>query len=209
MHQIWPWLKKIDEVVRRFVYWIAFSGLVAAAMSWMASYITPIYQYGWGAVVFAGVGAACVITLVASCALVAWRYFNPLPDQPATPSEGQEEAPPQNDASELTEPWPDFKKWDQREKFELYEAACLWFDREPALPMPQNAQEKYQEWKRLILGGRLSVTGATTRNDVEISMKKETAINPHLIIYREVLEEVAKHDNVEPRFLFPYRRGEE
>jgi hypothetical protein len=104
--------------------------------------------------------------------------------------------------------WPDFKKWDQREKFELCEAACLWFDREPVLPMPRNAQEKYQEWKRMILGGRLSVTGLILRDDIEIAMKRKTAINPHLIIYREVLEEVAKHDNVEPRFLFPYRRGE-
>jgi hypothetical protein len=30
-----------------------------------------------------------------------------------------------NSGSRLGGHWPDFKKWDQREKFELYEAACL------------------------------------------------------------------------------------
>jgi hypothetical protein len=67
-----------DEVVRRIVYWCAFIALVSAAMSWVASYITPISQYGWRAVVFAGIGMACIITLAASGALAAWRYFNPL-----------------------------------------------------------------------------------------------------------------------------------
>jgi hypothetical protein len=71
-------LQKIDEIVRRFVYWITFFGLVWTAMSWVAAHITWISEYGWGAVVFAGVGAACVVTLVASGVLVAYRYFNPL-----------------------------------------------------------------------------------------------------------------------------------
>jgi hypothetical protein len=72
--------QKIDENVRRFVTWITFFGIVSAAMSWAAAYIIPITKYGWGAVVFAGVGAACGVTLVGSCALMAWRYFNPIPD---------------------------------------------------------------------------------------------------------------------------------
>jgi hypothetical protein len=84
------WLKKIDENIARIVRWAAFFGLVSAAMSWVANYITPLHQYGWGAAVFAGVGAACVITLVASGTLVAWRYFNPLPERPVALSQGQE-----------------------------------------------------------------------------------------------------------------------
>jgi hypothetical protein len=61
----------------------------------------------------------------------------------------------------------------------------------------------------MILEGRLSVTGPTTRNDIEISMREETAINPYLIVYRDILKELAIVNNVEPRFLFAYRRGEE
>jgi hypothetical protein len=82
MRKILAWFAPIvwfgDEIVRRIVYWAAFIVLVSAPMSWVASYIAPIAQYGWGAVVFAGVGAACAITLVICGLLVAWRFFNPL-----------------------------------------------------------------------------------------------------------------------------------
>jgi hypothetical protein len=83
----------LDNNIARIVRWAAFFGLVAAFISWAASYITPIYQYGWGAVVFAGVGAACVIALVGSGILVAWRYFNPLPEQSPTPLNATHIAP--------------------------------------------------------------------------------------------------------------------
>jgi hypothetical protein len=93
MRKIFAWIAPIvgfgDEIVRRVVYWSAFFGLVSAAMSWVAAHITPISQYGWAAIVFTGIGAACAVLLVVSGALVAWRYFNPLPEQSAT-NEGQE-----------------------------------------------------------------------------------------------------------------------
>jgi hypothetical protein len=76
--------QKIDEIVRRFVYWIAFFGLVWAFMSWVAAHITWVSKYGWGVVVFAGVGAACVVMLVVCGVLIAWRYFNPLRGQSMT-----------------------------------------------------------------------------------------------------------------------------
>lgn len=71
----------IDRAVERFTYWWAFlgpGGLVWIVMSWVASYFTPIAQYGMGAVIFAGLGAACILMLVASIALIAWRYFHPI-----------------------------------------------------------------------------------------------------------------------------------
>lgn len=37
-----------------------------------------ISQYGWGAYVFAGLAAVCVVVLVACAALVSWRTFSPL-----------------------------------------------------------------------------------------------------------------------------------
>jgi hypothetical protein len=71
-----------DEIVRRIVTWVAFFGIVATVMSLAASYIMPIYKYGWGAVIFVGVGAACAIIIVISIALVAWRFFKPFPTSP-------------------------------------------------------------------------------------------------------------------------------
>jgi hypothetical protein len=59
-------------------------------MSGIATGFTSIAQYGWGAIIFAGVAAACAIMFAASALMVSWRYFNPLPKQPTTPSEGQE-----------------------------------------------------------------------------------------------------------------------
>jgi hypothetical protein len=86
MRKILAWIAPIvwfgDEIVRRVVYWAAFIALVSAPMSWVASYIEPIAKYGWGAIVFAGVGLACAITLVICGALVTWRYLHPLPKQP-------------------------------------------------------------------------------------------------------------------------------
>lgn len=38
-----------------------------------------ISQHGWGAVLFVGLGAICVVVLVISAGAVAWRLFNPLP----------------------------------------------------------------------------------------------------------------------------------
>jgi hypothetical protein len=87
MRKIFAWISTIigfgDEIVGRVVYWFAFIGLVSAPMSLVAAHITAISQYGWGVVVFAGIGISCAISLVASCALMAWRYFTPLPEQSA------------------------------------------------------------------------------------------------------------------------------
>lgn len=71
----------IDRGVERFTYWWTFlgpGGVVWLIMSWAASHFPPIAQYGIGGVIFAGLGAACILMLVASISLIAWRYFHPL-----------------------------------------------------------------------------------------------------------------------------------
>ena len=85
--------KKTDISVDRLGYWWAVfgpSGVLSVLMIGIATGFTSIAQYGWGEIVFAGVGAACVIMFAASALMVSWRYLNPLPKQPATPSEGRE-----------------------------------------------------------------------------------------------------------------------
>ena len=85
------WITRYD--VDRFGYWWAVFGpigVLSVLMSGIATGFTSIAQYGWGAIVFSGVGAACVIMFAATALMVSWRYFNPLPNQPATPGEGQE-----------------------------------------------------------------------------------------------------------------------
>lgn len=87
---MWKWLKRFwtagDAAVRiHAVYTLlgiiatTFAALVVA-MSVIANWVTDLHStYGLGAVIFVGIGAACVIVLVISAALVAWRLFNPLP----------------------------------------------------------------------------------------------------------------------------------
>jgi hypothetical protein len=71
--------------------WTVFGpiAVLSVLMSGIATGFASIAQYGWGAIVFAGVGAACVMMFAASALMVSWRYFDPLPEQPATPDEGQ------------------------------------------------------------------------------------------------------------------------
>ena len=106
------------------------------------------------------------------------------------------------------EPWPDFKKWDTKTNFELYEAACLWFNIEPRLPMPDRALSKYQSWKYMAFGGGLPVHTDSVRHAVQIGMNKDSSITPHTLVHRVVLEGLAEHDGYEPLFLYPHRRGE-
>lgn len=55
-----------------------------ALLSWAASSIEPVMRYGWGAALFLGLLTMCVIILIASVGLVAWRFYKPLkPDQTA------------------------------------------------------------------------------------------------------------------------------
>ena len=48
-------------------------------MSWVSAHVAPIAQYGWGAFVLAGLGAACLATVAISLGLIGWRYYRPLP----------------------------------------------------------------------------------------------------------------------------------
>jgi hypothetical protein len=104
------------------------------------------------------------------------------------------------------EPWPDFKKWDKKEKFELYEAACLWFNIEPRLPMPDRPLSKYQTMKEMTLDG-FPVESESIRHSLDKAKKLDSSVTPHTLVVREVLEGLAEHENYQPMFLYPHRRG--
>jgi hypothetical protein len=71
----------LDQHVNRLVTWTGFFSSVWAAMAWVASYVSPLSDYGWGTFVFVGL-AACTFSLAISAALASWRYFSPLLPQP-------------------------------------------------------------------------------------------------------------------------------
>jgi len=81
------WIRSIPGLTKRVdgigIWWAVFGpgGVLSVIMGWAASAFTPIEQLGWGAVVFAGVGAACVVMVAVSALLIGWRYFHPLPEE--------------------------------------------------------------------------------------------------------------------------------
>jgi hypothetical protein len=99
--------------------------------------------------------------------------------------------------------WPDFQKWDDRSEFKLYEAAALWFDAEPRLPMWWRARRKVREWKRTIAGG---VELKSQHTIIESLSGSNRSITPHTQIDREVLKKLAQKEGRRPLFLFPERR---
>lgn len=115
--------------------------------------------------------------------------------------------------------WPDFKPWDAKDKFELYEAACLWFLFDPMLPMPDRPRALYQQWKVAIENGGMPVlfTEDGLDNAIMSGLAKHGSavgiqdgkplVTPHTNVVRDVLVGWAEHHNEKPLFLFPEERG--
>jgi hypothetical protein len=104
--------------------------------------------------------------------------------------------------------WPDFQKWDGRSEFALYEAAALWFDAEPRLPMWWRARRTFRRWQRsladtTIPAGPLSRGGPSQDEAYTIS-----SVTLHTRVHREALKRLAEKEGREPLFLFRERRGQ-
>jgi hypothetical protein len=98
--------------------------------------------------------------------------------------------------------WPDFVKWDDRTEFELHEAAALWFDAEPRLPMWWRARRKFRQWERMIAGGIIPAHPGLR----ELGFATTSSITPHIRIQRAALRALAEKEGSKPLFLFPDRR---
>jgi len=120
-----------------------------------------------------------------------------------------------NDMLRLFRPnWPNFKEWDQRQDFELYEAACLWFNQEPQLPMPRRAKKVYEKWREKIYDRALAANTETMRASINLAFERtglaheRMSVTPHNKISREDLIGLAREGECQPEFLFPHKRGE-
>jgi hypothetical protein len=102
--------------------------------------------------------------------------------------------------------WPDFKKWDDRDEFELFEAAALWFDAEPRLPMWWRARGQFQLWKLAISSGAIPINSQAPIEVSEIAAPTTSSVTPHTRIDREALKRLAEKEGRKPLFLFPGRR---
>lgn len=103
--------------------------------------------------------------------------------------------------------WPDFGKWDTRSEFKLYEAAALWFDAEPRLPMWWRACRKLQQWEPMISCGAIAVEREWRSGASEVGARPNSSTVPFVLVRRETLKTLAEKEGREPLFLFPERRG--
>jgi hypothetical protein len=78
MHKMLKHWPRVDKAVDRYGYWVPFLGSVGAAMTWLFNNLPLISQYGWAAVILAGIAATCIVALVISALLIAVRYFRPI-----------------------------------------------------------------------------------------------------------------------------------
>lgn len=112
--------------------------------------------------------------------------------------------------------WPDFAKWDERNVLELYEAACLWNDEEPSLPMNAAALHVFWEFYKAIYEKRL---GTKANLDLSISLAmiqsggwpltpdQNDPVNVHTKVSRRHLEPYARSIGGRPKFLFRDQRA--
>jgi hypothetical protein len=92
--------------------------------------------------------------------------------------------------------WPDFRKWDQHNEFELDDPAALWFDAEPRSPMWWRARWKF---RRL----RAAIAAASQQRQYTDGARPSAASRPHSPIHRDALKAVAEREGVHPLFLYP------
>ena len=107
--------------------------------------------------------------------------------------------------------WPDFEKWDKQKEFRLLEAACLWVDEEPRLPLSFKSQIAFRKLEKALEEYRLSAR----RNDLwevisdafDLHEKGQAnKANPNWVVTRSDLVTYAKTVGEKPRFLFPKER---
>ena len=161
-------------------------GAVRAAMALPFEHLSP---GAWAICFWAGV--PLTLAGAAYLALKWWQSYGGRPQLLSLP----------------VQQWPDFGKWDTRSEFKLYEAAALWFDAEPRLPMWWRARRKLQQWEPMISCGVIAVEREGRARASEVGARPNSSTVAFVLVRRETLKTLAEKEGREPLFLFPERRG--
>ncbi|MFY9640552.1 MAG: hypothetical protein ACLP02_01940 [Rhodomicrobium sp.] len=110
--------------------------------------------------------------------------------------------------------WPNFSKWDAIDIFKLYEAAALWHDQEPSLPLSSRATLIFNRLRRGIYNQEISpymelreaVTSAVTQHSGD-KFSLDDAVTVDTQVKRAELIKYAKKHEERPKFLFPGARA--
>ncbi len=78
------WFLRTTRHLDRVLVWIGAFGTVWAGMTWLSTKLTRFGDVGTPEAVFIGLGAAVLLTIALSLALIGWRIFKPIaPSGPA------------------------------------------------------------------------------------------------------------------------------
>jgi hypothetical protein len=111
--------------------------------------------------------------------------------------------------------WPDFDRWDKEPILRLYQAACLWCDEEPSLPMPSAARTQFESLRDALYSGDLtghlsldeSIRAAWGRH-IKRANAADDPITVNTKFKRDQLIAYAEKTGERPRFLFPAARSQ-
>ena len=111
-------------------------------------------------------------------------------------------------------PWPDFDRWDEEGIFRLFEAACLWCDESPSLPLNSGPSHRFEQLRDAIycgdLQGYLSLQESVRSAWAKHNGRPEPADDPITVnsrVKRAALTDYAMKIGERPRFLFPGARS--
>lgn len=102
---------------------------------------------------------------------------------------------------------PAYEAWDDVKELMLFQAACLWVEREPANPMPMGeAYARFSMLKEAARNRELPVVqdvGSALGSAFKAARGEKVHANATTFVSREALKAYAEKRGLRPRFLFP------
>lgn len=201
MGRKWDWFGRLADglSVSQFIW----SSISIGTLSVAGQYWTWLAQYGWGAVIFAAVGATAALMLCFAATLAALRYFRS-PYVPKSPPVPWKQRKLKNN---------DPRKWagtyydgmDNRDRFSQLEVTCYWAE----IPLVASSSD-LKPWihRRYLMSLCDGVReGILTYHDVDgnqVPAESGRSDHDHL---RSELERFFEMKGQRPPFLYPEERS--
>jgi hypothetical protein len=105
----------------------------------------------------------------------------------------------------------DWDKWDGQEYFKWFEAACLWENLEPQLPLPRKAKERSYKLFKEVERVPIPLNGETIKQSLPhgfrmVEVESTRGPQPDWLVKRSDLRCIAERFREKPKFLYPEKR---
>jgi hypothetical protein len=105
----------------------------------------------------------------------------------------------------------DYEKWDDTDELKLWEAACLWANEKPAMPLSRRATQAFRLLEKAINDDRLDARRADLNEVLRDAWDQHvngttSKANPNWVVTKSDLVSFARASDKKPPFLFPKER---